>query len=98
LTEAVYGKHLYQKMTIGSMYFYSLTEHLVKNLEPEKDQWDLVFTMYSTYFYKEKLAYIVNGVLTNTTRSQAYLIDSTSSFESITKQQVNLSEFKQFKT
>jgi hypothetical protein len=72
--------------------FYSLTEHLVKNLEPEKDQWDLVFTMYSTYFYKEKLAYIVNGVLTNTTRSQAYLIDSTSSFESITKQQVNLSE------
>ncbi len=73
--------------------FYSLTDHLVKNLEPEKDQWDLVFTMYSTYFYKEKLAYIVNGVLTNTTRSQAYLIDSTSSFERITKQQVDMSEF-----
>lgn len=52
----------------------------MKQLEPNKDNWDLLFTVYSTYFYKDQLPYKVTGVLTNPARTQAYLMDSTSNF------------------
>jgi hypothetical protein len=62
-------------------------------LEPTKDIWDIQFTVYSTYFYKEKLPYKVTGVLTNPSRTQAYLLDSTSDFSKITIQAVDNSKF-----
>jgi hypothetical protein len=75
--------------------YYSFTDHTIKRLEPFKDNWDLNFTMFSTYFYNEKLPYKVNGVLTNPYRSQAYLMDSTSDFSKISLSDVNYSRFNE---
>jgi hypothetical protein len=65
----------------------------VKQLEPNKDNWDLLFTVYSTYFYKDQLPYKVTGVLTNPARTQAYLMDSTSDFSAISLKDVNAAKF-----
>ena len=65
----------------------------VLNLEPKEDNWDLLFTVYSVYFYKEQLPYKVVGVLTNPARSQAYLMDSTSDFTKIAKSDVQPQRF-----
>lgn len=73
--------------------YYSFTDKSVKNLEPLKDTWDLLFTEYSTYFYKEKLPYKVTGILTNPYKTNAYLLDSTSDFNSINLQHVDQSRF-----
>jgi hypothetical protein len=73
--------------------FYSMINHVARNLEPAKDNWDLVFTMYSTYFYAEKLPYIVNGVLTNNERTKAYLMDSVTDYNNITIDDVQLERF-----
>lgn len=73
--------------------YYSFTSRSIKNLEPTKDIWDIQFTVYSTYFYKEKLPYKVTGVLTNPSRTQTYLLDSTSDFSKITIQAVDNSKF-----
>jgi hypothetical protein len=72
--------------------YYSFATKSIKNIEPAKDIWDLQFTEYSTYFYKEKLPYKVTGVLTNPYKTNAYLMDSTSDFSNDT-----IGERRQFK-
>ncbi len=79
----------------ANFVYYSFTDHAVKKLEPFKDNWDLNFTMYSTYFYNEKLSYKVTGVLSNPSRSQTYLLDSTSDFSKISFADVDLSRFNE---
>jgi len=73
--------------------YYSFNSKAVKHFEPVKDNWDFIFTMYSTYFYKEHLPYKVTGILTNPTKTHAYLMDSTSDFSKITIKDVDNSRF-----
>lgn len=75
--------------------YYSFATKSIKNLEPAKDIWDLQFTEYSTYFYKEKLPYKVTGVLTNPYKTNAYLMDSTSDFTTIKLANVDNSKFNE---
>ena len=55
------------------------------NIEPEKNNWDLVFTQYTQLFQNniETPAYLVTGVLTNYLNDVLVAIDSLNSFESI---------------
>lgn len=65
----------------------------VQQLEPAQDNWDLLFTQYSIYFFDQHLPYKVTGVLTNPYRSAAYFMDSTSDFNKISKADVRPEKF-----
>jgi hypothetical protein len=77
----------------------------VKDLEPDYDSWDLVFTQFSVYFPVEKLPYKVTGVLSNPTtynlgglkhRTEAYLMDSTTDYSKIVKANVDNNRFSPY--
>lgn len=44
---------------------FSCSERMVKDIEPNKEDWDIQFTQFIHYFYVEDLAYLVTGVLLN---------------------------------
>lgn len=69
------------------------SDQQVRSLEPDNTNWDILFTRYSIYFADQKLPYLVTGVLTNPAKTAAYLMDSTSNFDSVTVSNVDQSRF-----
>ncbi len=65
----------------------------VRDLEPDNTNWDILFTRYSVYFSDQRLPYQVTGVLTNPNKTAAYLMDSTSNFDSVSLSSVQQSRF-----
>ncbi|MCW3126910.1 MAG: hypothetical protein JWO03_2568 [Bacteroidetes bacterium] len=75
--------------------YLSFADAGVKDLEPDYNNWDIIFTRYSIYFPVQNLPYQVTGVLTNPHKSMAYFMDSTSAFDSIKIAGVDQSKFTQ---
>lgn len=71
------------KDSLYNFGFVSLKDHKVVQVEPPKDDWDLVFTGYTHFFVQEQLLYSVTGCLLNRYRTSA-VMDSTIDFAQIT--------------
>lgn len=74
-----------RKDTTLNLMYYSFVFESEKHFEPAKDNWDLLFTQYTTLLYTdlgEPYPYLVTGVLINRNGVEVAK-DSTSSFESI---------------
>ena len=74
-----------QKDSLFNFQYFSFNTNNIVNIEPEKNNWDLVFTQYTQLFQNniETPAYLVTGVLTNYLNDVLVAIDSLNSFESI---------------
>ncbi|MCC6185895.1 MAG: HmuY family protein [Chitinophagaceae bacterium] len=69
----------------------------IVKVEPPKAEWDIVFTKYTYYYSDLDMRYSVVGAVVNSYNTNAGLLDSISSFESIDLAQaakVSLSPFK----
>lgn len=64
------------------MFLSFQTNHLV-DVEPPKDEWDLVFTQYTHVFYNPEMTYLVTGCLLNRYKMVA-TADKISDFTAIT--------------
>jgi hypothetical protein len=81
-----------KKDTSVNFMYYSFVFESEKPFEPAKDNWDLLFTQYTTLLYTdlgEPYPYLVTGVLVNRNGVEVAM-DSTSSFESIDAAKANL--------
>lgn len=74
-----------QKDSLFNFQYFSFNTNNIVNIEPEKNNWDLVFTQYTHLFQNniETPAYLVTGVLTNYLNDVLVAMDSLNSFESI---------------
>ncbi len=73
-----------KSFTHNYIYFSLKTNATVENIEPNKNTWDIQFTVYNVTFYDQNppLPYIVNGVLLNPNGVVAYK-DSVSEYNNI---------------
>jgi hypothetical protein len=74
-----------RKDSLFNFQYFSFNANNIVNIEPEKNNWDLIFTQY-THLYPNNIetpAYLVTGVLTNYLNDVLVAIDSLNSFESI---------------
>ena len=75
---------------------FSFTENKLINIEPNKLDWDLLFTQYTNIFYNPTTPYLVTGVLINTSYV-AVALDTVNLFSEINYEMVADYEFTQFK-
>lgn len=81
-----------RKDSTVNFVYYSFIFESERHFEPAKDNWDLLFTQYTTLLYTdlgEPYPYLVTGVLINP-NGVSVAKDSTSEFESIDAAQANL--------
>ena len=71
---------------------YSFSQNTVVDVEPEKNNWDLVFTQYTHIFYNPRTPYLVTGVLINEA-NVLVAIDTINSFENISNENLNQYSF-----
>ena len=69
---------------------YSFSQNIVVDVEPEKNNWDLVFTQYTHIFYNPRTPYLVTGVLINEANVLVAL-DTLNPFENISNE--NLTQY-----
>ena len=79
-----------QKNPIKTFIYYSFSEDAIKDIEPEKSTWDIVFGSYYDLVTELGVTapYLVRGVLINQNGTVA-CIDSTESFESINAEKIS---------
>jgi len=73
---------------VNYVYYSLQNQKIINDFEPEKTEWDILFTRYRHIFYldpegKEPFPYLVTGVLLNP-HKVSMAIDSVSGFENIT--------------
>ena len=78
--------------------YFSFNNNETPNIEPEKDDWDLMFTQYTHLFIdnSETPAYLVTGVLTNYLNNVTIAKDTINSFEEISLSFINNYHFSQY--
>lgn len=81
-----------RKSARNKVYLF-FADQQVRDMEPDNNSWDILFTRYSIYFAEQHLPYLVTGVLTNPNKSAAYFVDSTSNFDSLTINNVDPAKF-----
>ena len=87
-----------KKDSLLNFQYFSFNTNNIANIEPEKNNWDLVFTQY-THLYPNNIetpAYLVTGVLTNYLNNVIVAIDSLNSFDSISIDLINSYNFSNF--
>lgn len=72
--------------------FVSFTDQKQVSVEPPKDAWDIAFTQYTHMFIDPPMPYLVTGCLLNRYNATA-AIDTTSSFDEITYEQISALNF-----
>ena len=74
-----------------NMIRYSFESNMMSSLEPRKEDWDLLFTQY-THLFQDNIstpAYLVTGVLLNSSYGTQAAIDTINSFQDISFLQIN---------
>jgi hypothetical protein len=66
----------------------------IKNIEPQKNLWELEFTQYTHYFKNDSISYLVTGCLINRNNVEVAVINN-KDFNKITIDDVYNAEFKQ---
>lgn len=72
---------------------FSCSSRTVKDIEPNKEDWDIQFTQYIHYFFVEDEAYLVTGVLLNRNNVQVAEIHN-KEYSEITSDDVSSVDFK----
>ncbi|MAX05669.1 MAG: hypothetical protein CMD19_04350 [Flavobacteriales bacterium] len=83
-----------KKDGLSNFQYFSFNDNIVI-IEPDKEEWDLVFTQY-THLFPDNLetpAYLVTGVLTNYLNNVMVAKDTTNSFEQIGLDMINIYDF-----
>ena len=85
------------KDSLFNYQYFSFTNNDIVNIEPEKGNWDLVFTQYTHLFIDNSAtpAYLVTGVLTNYLNDVMIAKDTLNSFEEISLPLINSYDFSQ---
>lgn len=73
---------------------FSCTERTIKDIEPNKEDWDIHFTQYIHYFYVEDEAYLVTGVLLNRNNVQVAEVFE-KEYSEITSEDISNVDFKE---
>ena len=83
-----------KKDGLSNFQYFSFNDNIVI-IEPDKEEWDLVFTQYTHLFPDniETPAYLVTGVLTNYLNNVMVAKDTTNSFEQIGLDMINIYDF-----
>ena len=78
--------------------YLSFNDNSILNIEPPKDDWDLVFTQYTHLFVDniETPAYLVTGVLINYLNNVMVAKDTVNSFDAITLDIINTYSFSNY--
>ena len=78
--------------------YLSFNDNSILNIEPPKDDWDLVFTQYTHLFVDniETPAYLVTGVLINYLNNVMVAKDTVNSFDAITVDIINTYSFSNY--
>ena len=86
------------KDSLANYQYFSFNNNNIVNIEPNKDNWDLVFTQYTHLFIDnfETPAYLVTGVLTNYLNNVMIAKDTINSFEEINLGLINAYTFSQY--
>ncbi len=86
------------KDSLLNFQYFSFNNNNIVNIEPEKDNWDLVFTQY-THLYIDNLetpAYLVTGVLINYLNNVMVAEDTVNSYENINSGLISTYNFSQY--
>ena len=84
-----------QKDNTTNFQYLSFENNSIINIEPNKDDWDLIFTQY-THLYNDPLlppSYLVTGVLTNYLNNIVIAKDTSSKFEDINYNMLDMYSF-----
>ena len=79
---------------LSNMIRFSFESNMTSYSEPNKDDWDLLFTQYTTFFADTTTpTYLVTGVLLNTINGTEAAVDTVNSFNDITFNNINSYSF-----